>query len=239
MRLSFMLLAIVSLIPLFDAAAARSTLKPPTPKVTIKYVGTGFASFLETYTQPGNSCSVQTTTAREDVSSVNWNITWKDLTPSVGANIKARKTSFSAFNSRTDSQDCGGASFSCTSKIGSYPGVPPTVTVSKSGKGFILTILAEQQTKSSENTSSTCLQSSVFDNAITEGMNGKYVTALKIKLQPSDQVKTKTLPFSLNKAYDCVDPAKQMSFLSTACEVETSFTGTVKVTGQWKASLVK
>jgi hypothetical protein len=244
MRVLLFLFILLSSVCPSEAFAAPKKKKKPAPKkpntVDIVYTGAGSANFLETYTQPGSGlCSIRTVSANEDATSVDWNVSWQKIVPVSGKNTKPKTASFSATNQRTDSDDCGGASFNCASTLGYFEGILPGLLIAKSGKGFIITILAEQQTRGSGTTQAACMQSSIFDNAITEGMKSFNITEQKIKLTPGSKNKTTNIPYTLNKTFDCVDPAKQQAFLSTACTVSINVTGLITVKGKWTAALVR
>ncbi len=138
--------------------------------------------------------------------------------------------------------DCPAFSKSCSSTLGLFAGIPPGLTVEKSGKSFIVSVVAEQQTQGGGATGVACMQSSVFDNAIVEGMNGINITRVRIKLTPKRKKNRAALlfPVGIQKTYDCADPARNgPPFLSNACTLTTSFVGSVAISGKWKATLIE
>jgi hypothetical protein len=231
--------SLVVLVLLMGAGAEEARARP-VPKATITYAGSGFASFQDSYSRTSSPpCPVRKTTATENASSVQWNVTWRNVKLQAGAKPPPTSATFSAANSRTDSADCPASSTSCTSTLGYFQSVLPGLTVAKSGKAFVVTVLAEEQTQGTGATSVACTQSSIFDNAIVEGMNGMRITAVQLKLTPAGRNKKTTLPVSLNKTFDCTDPARSGApFLSNACTLSTSFTGSVQVQGKWKLKLL-
>jgi hypothetical protein len=234
-RVSIGLIAVL----MFVASSAHGAPRAPA-KVTISYSGSGSATFQEISSQAGdNSCPIETTTSTESVTGATWNVEWKNVRPADGANPDPKSATFSAANTRTDVFSCGGQ-LNCNSTLGYFEGIEPGLLVAKSGRnGFIITVIAEQTTRGSNASGSTCLQSSVFDNAITEGMNSTNITAVRIKLTPNTKSKRTTIPITIDDSFDCKDPAKDASpYISNSCSISTEFSGNVRVNGKWKARKV-
>lgn len=233
-----------------SALAARPRPKPTprpsaVPAVQITYVGSGSANFTETFSQPQDGCNLatglKTTTSSEDTNQIQWNVQWKGVKPAANAQFDAKSAAFSAKVVRTDTDDCGGGLPSpCYSDLGLSQGFVPELNIDKSGKtGFILRLSAESQLRGSNLTGgTTCLLSSVFDNAITEGMNGVQVSEVRVKLTPAKKSQRKVLNFTIQKNFGCVDPAKQAAFTFTNCNITTNLSGTVTVQGKWNAKIL-
>jgi hypothetical protein len=225
-----------------------SLVATPTPPpsqaaaATVKFKGTGSASFRESYTQNSSgACSVRNVLATEEATDVSWNVVWSKLKPVGGASYTSTAMSFTGQNFRSDSDDCPGAQgFLCASTLTNDENSFPFLKVSKSGKSaFILTINAEDQLRGLNPTNTTCFQSSIFDNAITEGLNQQSITQLRVKLTPAKKSKKKTLKFTNKKTFDCTDPAKSAAFTNNTCSLTTNLTGTLTINGKYDAKIVK
>lgn len=236
---SYIIPTILTLLICSTGITHAASKKAPA-KVNINYSGGGVGHFVEKYAEYGNGvCAVVTRTSDEIVTDVNWLVDWKNIKPAVGSNPKPIQAFFAGNNSRLDSDDCGGPEFICISVFTLFDGVLPGMTIAKSGKSYILTLLGEQLIRAPGlSTSAACMQSSVFDNAITEGMNSINVTTIKVKITPTAKKKKTILPFTMTKNFDCTDPAKTAAFVSNSCTIMTSFEGIVTITGKWKARLV-
>lgn len=222
---------------------------PPTPEalpssekpVTLGYKAKGSASFIETYSMTrSGQCSVDTATSKEDATNIVWNSTWK-VKPTDRQYVTARSPKFSGHSSRTDSSSCNpGHDFLCDGDLQLDEGYYPQLKIKKSGKkSFIVTINAEQGLYVPNASNSTCFQSSIFDNAITEGLNYTEITELRIKITRAKESKSTKIKFKINKSFDCTDPAKTLYFLSNSCTLDTSLSGTVTIKGMWSAKLLK
>lgn len=208
--------------------------------VAVTFNGSGSANFREIYSQVGSfACAVVTNTSNEDAANVKWSVNWK-VRPVGGVTVDAKKFSFSGQSLRTDSSDCaGGFSFPCTAGLSNYEGSIPGLKIQKSGKsGFILSLSARDQLRGVNPSASTCFQSSVFDNAITGGLNNKDITEVRIKITPIRNSQRKSLKFKNKKIFDCTDPAKTQAFLSNTCSITTNLSGTVVVNGKWDVRLL-
>ncbi len=129
------------------------------------------------------------------------------------------------------------------------------LSIKKSGKGYIVSLEGEKELQGNNaaaptpapnvapatafsNSSSLCLGSSIFDNAVVQGLGDISVTGAKIKLTPAEKSTRTVLKVKLQKEYDCKDPAKVLYGLGTSCSLKTDFSGTISVKGKWKAKLV-
>ena len=232
----------------FTSVAWAGTPTPvPTPppssaaQVSVIYQGSGAANFDEVYRRSGSaSCPVFDVSAREDASNVNWKVAWK-VRPSGGVVVVPQAgNQFSGQLSRIDSNTCHvGADFVCNSELANSSEDLPLMKIEKSGRAYILSLTAENQLSSINPTLNTCFNNSIFDNAIVDGLNQQNISELKIKISPAKERKVRTLKFTINKSFDCADPAKTLAFLANACSISADFSGTVKVRGRWKARLVK
>lgn len=213
------------------------------------------------------SCRIDTVTFSETVNAVNWNIEWNKVKPVAGSNPDPTTASFSANKDTNNTnstnllsctpgftvnsciaptQDCVLGEGGCLGGILElYPGIPPGLLFEKKGAGIIVKIKAEELIGAvsspdpfNPGQTTSCGPSSVLDNNIVEGMQGTYITEVKIKLTPKDKKKTTILNIPLQKSYDCTDPAKVSYSYATSCTLNSDFQTTVKVVGKWKAKLV-
>lgn len=227
-----------------DPTVSPSPLPTPPPTtaapISITYSGKGSANFQEVFSETaGGSCPIRTNTSNENDTDLTWKAVWK-LKPVAGYRYYPKKSSFAGKHSRTDTDDCGGQPVLCSSQLQYQPGSLPVMRVEKSGKsGFVLVISAEDSLDGKDPTSTTCSNSSVFDNAITEGMNDKNVTEMRIKLTPATTSTKQTFKFTNKKTFDCADPAKTLYFISNACTLTMNLSGTVVVDGKWTGKVLK
>lgn len=209
--------------------------------ITLGYKGSGSANFKEEYSEQRSGCTggLRRNVSNEDATNLTWNITWKQKA-AAGFSFYPKKASFLGKSMRTDSDDCGGQPSVCTSNLNYAQDQLPLLKIEKSGKkGFLLTITAEEQLDGYDSTASACGQSSVFDNAITDGLNQTKVTQIRIKLTPAAKSVSKKLAFTNVKTFDCTDPAKTQFFINNTCTLTMNLAGTVTVGGKWKAKLLK
>ena len=249
-------------------ASPRKAVVVVVPKVSFTYTGKGSAQLNEEYSQHASmACRVDTNSYGETVDAVTWDVRWNNVALNTGKNTSPKSASFSGTLNETSgsranisacpafqlnscqvkdpacvmfSAHCGSTSLSYAA--GSFP----QLGITKKGKNYLVTIEAETATDTApivdalSGATTSCGNSTVFDNNIVDGVKGQGITRFTVKLSPATKSKKTSLAINLPNSFDCTDQYRiGASGISNSCTITTAFQANLQVNGKWNASVVK